>query len=62
MKRTTKTPNLLADYECRDRKYSEWIIAFAVIYILVASTWWLAGFVNQSRFCTDSLTGDSMIQ
>ncbi len=62
MKRTIKLPTSTPHYERRERSPSEWIIAIAVVYILVASTWWLAGFVNQSRFCTDPLTGGTTMQ
>jgi hypothetical protein len=62
MKRTIKTTPPPVDYERRERNYGEWTIAIAVAYILIASTWWLAGFVNQTRFRTAPLTGGTMLQ
>lgn len=59
MKRTIKNESEEAR---KERNFGEWIIAVAVVYILVASTWWLAGFVNQTRFCTDPLIGQTMLQ
>ena len=58
MKRTIKNDSSAK----QEHNYSEWLLAVAVVYVLVASTWWLAGFVNQTRFCTDPLTGNALLQ
>ncbi len=39
-----------------------WLEAIAIIYILVASSFRLGGFVSRTRFCTDPLTGETMSQ
>jgi len=58
MKRTIKNESISR----KESNYSEWIIATAVVYILIASTWWLAGYVNQTRFCTVSSPGVNLMQ
>jgi len=46
----------------RDRNYREWLEAIAIIYILVASSFWLGGFLSRTRLCTDPYSGQTMLQ
>ncbi len=46
----------------RNRNYREWLEVIALVYILVASSFWLGRFLSRTRFCTDPLSGQTMIQ
>jgi len=61
MKRQIKNGDEYSPKE-RNRNIREWLEAIAIIYILVASSFWLGGFLSRTRFCTDPYTGETMVQ